>query len=298
MGSLSGPRTIELRSRTLIGRSQRCEVLLAHHSTSAEHAVIWWDGDKWLLRDLDSLNGTFLNGTQVEARQEPELRPGDELRFGRGKDWTVAECEPALATAVSLTGSGIRQATALLPLPKEADVQATVFRDHLGRWQLESDEGARQVADLEEVAIAGQVFRLYLPEALERTTLEEACTLETATLRIAHTRDEEHVQVAIHSAGLQVDLGARAHHYLLLLLARVRLEDAEKGVPEDKRGWIHRDVLLDMLRVDRKALNLQVYRIRDAMSRAGVIDPGEVVERRRGNHQLRLGMERVQVSVL
>lgn len=46
---------------------------------SARHAVIVRDGERWLLRDLDSRNGTFVNGRRIH---EAELHHGDRVMFG------------------------------------------------------------------------------------------------------------------------------------------------------------------------------------------------------------------------
>ncbi|CAN5668426.1 hypothetical protein BH23GEM7_BH23GEM7_11790 [soil metagenome] len=48
---------------------------------SARHATLTRHGDLWVLRDLESRNGTFLNGRPVEAATV--LRAGDRIAFGR-----------------------------------------------------------------------------------------------------------------------------------------------------------------------------------------------------------------------
>ena len=47
---------------------------------SARHAAVVRAGDRWVLRDLGSRNGTFVNGRRINADQE--LASGDRLRFG------------------------------------------------------------------------------------------------------------------------------------------------------------------------------------------------------------------------
>jgi len=62
-----------------IGRSEEGEIVLVDPSVSRSHAVVELDSRGAIVRDLDSTNGTYLNGRRIEA--EP-LRDGDELRFG------------------------------------------------------------------------------------------------------------------------------------------------------------------------------------------------------------------------
>lgn len=72
--------TIE-RGWTRIGRSEAADVFLDDPTVSRRHALIVADPGKQL-RVLDdrSLNGVFVNGTQVELKS---LRHGDELAIGR-----------------------------------------------------------------------------------------------------------------------------------------------------------------------------------------------------------------------
>ena len=64
-----------------IGRGEASDVLIDNVSVSRRHAEIREENGAWLLRDLGSSNGTFLNGQRVTA--ELPLRPGDEISFGK-----------------------------------------------------------------------------------------------------------------------------------------------------------------------------------------------------------------------
>jgi FHA domain/Domain of unknown function (DUF1707) len=63
-----------------IGRSSECDCMVTHPSTSRRHAELRRAGERWLLRDLGSRNGTRLNGMRVT--EETEVRPGDHVSFG------------------------------------------------------------------------------------------------------------------------------------------------------------------------------------------------------------------------
>jgi predicted component of type VI protein secretion system len=64
-----------------IGRGDSMDVLIDNVSVSRRHAEIREENGTWLLRDLGSSNGTFLNGQRVNADQP--LRPGDEISLGK-----------------------------------------------------------------------------------------------------------------------------------------------------------------------------------------------------------------------
>ncbi|MEM1107788.1 MAG: ATP-binding protein [Planctomycetota bacterium] len=62
-----------------IGRSSEA-LPLKDQTISRRHAELTPDGGRWILRDLGSSNGTFVNGVRVtEARM---LQPGDQIRAG------------------------------------------------------------------------------------------------------------------------------------------------------------------------------------------------------------------------
>ncbi len=66
--------------RTLIGRSPECDVFLDDVTVSRRHAELRRDGDRFLIRDLGSLNGTFVNRHRIE---ETTLEDDDEVQIGK-----------------------------------------------------------------------------------------------------------------------------------------------------------------------------------------------------------------------
>lgn len=53
------------RECVTIGRSQGCDVTIDAESVSALHAVLYLEGRRWSLFDLDSANGTFVEGKRI-----------------------------------------------------------------------------------------------------------------------------------------------------------------------------------------------------------------------------------------
>ncbi|MCP5114989.1 MAG: FHA domain-containing protein, partial [bacterium] len=68
-------------SLTTVGRDSQCGIALTREAAvvSGRHAEIFAVDKGWAVRDLDSTNGTFLNGRRV---QESNLAPGGLLQFG------------------------------------------------------------------------------------------------------------------------------------------------------------------------------------------------------------------------
>lgn len=65
---------------TLIGRSPSAHLCIPEESVSREHAVILFEGEDFLVEDLQSTNGTRVNGKRI--RTAP-LADGDELQLGQ-----------------------------------------------------------------------------------------------------------------------------------------------------------------------------------------------------------------------
>ncbi len=67
------------RDELLVGRHDRCDVVVGHASVSRRHARLSFRDGHWVLRDLDSTNGTRVNGKRVVRCR---LEPGDRLSLG------------------------------------------------------------------------------------------------------------------------------------------------------------------------------------------------------------------------
>jgi len=66
-----------------VGRIEDSDIVLDDISVSRHHAIFQRTGSgRITVRDLNSLNGTYVNGTRVE---ESVLRSGDEIQIGKYK---------------------------------------------------------------------------------------------------------------------------------------------------------------------------------------------------------------------
>src|SRR5438445_377054 len=64
-----------------LGREEgKVEFVLDHPHVSRRHARLTADGDRVVLQDLDSANGTHVNGQRI--RERVALRPGDQIDIG------------------------------------------------------------------------------------------------------------------------------------------------------------------------------------------------------------------------
>ena len=75
-------RTVDVDADVVrLGRDHECEVVLPGDGTvSRKHAALRADGSGWLLEDLGSRNGTFLNGARLTA--PTRVNAADRLLIG------------------------------------------------------------------------------------------------------------------------------------------------------------------------------------------------------------------------
>ena len=75
------PRTLPdlVGAHLVIGRSSSCQIVLGDDTVSRRHAELRFEDGRWLLRDLGSTNGTYVNGRWIT---EAEVRAGDVIHLG------------------------------------------------------------------------------------------------------------------------------------------------------------------------------------------------------------------------
>ncbi len=67
-----------------VGRLAALEIVLDDSSVSRKHAEVRIGADgQWTVRDLESTNGSYVNGQRVEPGTEQPLRPRDIVQFGK-----------------------------------------------------------------------------------------------------------------------------------------------------------------------------------------------------------------------
>ncbi|MBM4373579.1 MAG: FHA domain-containing protein [Deltaproteobacteria bacterium] len=83
LDSREGQQTVELRAHNSLGRHPNNTIQLLDKIVSKEHCILELRATGFVLRDLGSLNGTYVNGTRVAG--ERDLHHGDEISMGQTK---------------------------------------------------------------------------------------------------------------------------------------------------------------------------------------------------------------------
>ncbi len=78
-GSTVGKKWTVERDIFLIGRDDDCDIVLSERQVSRHHAEIRWQNSQYILSDLNSKNGTCLNGQEIDG--PVSLQDGDEIQI-------------------------------------------------------------------------------------------------------------------------------------------------------------------------------------------------------------------------
>ena len=119
-------RSHELKvDKTTIGRVDDNTFPIAEPSVSSHHCEILLRGADVIVHDLNSTNGTFINGNQITG--EAVLKPGQTLKLGQIELKLEVEGAPATADAPSAAAPAGTAAPAAAPTPKKGQDNTVVM---------------------------------------------------------------------------------------------------------------------------------------------------------------------------
>ncbi|SFD63283.1 FHA domain-containing protein [Pseudoalteromonas denitrificans] len=266
--------SVTLLMQHIFGRHpSTSHTVLINPDASRMHATILWDGEDWLLQD-SSTNGSFVNGKQVLRGTKHRLYKGDLIHFSNlsGGTWELLDVLPPKSLLIPLTpGLETVELERLAVLPDENSPEITLYLSPNGHWVCESQSGISVLKTGDLVGASDKTWRFIEARASNETVRLESIELPNSAqigIYFDVSQNEEHVSVKFNMNGCEYDLGLRNHHYLLLLLARKRIEDKAAGLTESEQGWIDKEHLSKMLGLNESHINIQVYRFRKQIIKA------------------------------
>jgi hypothetical protein len=283
---------IVLTPRMLIGRHPASDLVLDDPRVSGRHAEIRWTLAGWEIKDLGSRNGTRVGDQFLDPGLWHRLRRGEAIAFG-SSDLQATPSDltpPSFPVALDAVRGELRQGDG-----QRLDLGDAAIVARGGGWEFVRGDRRYDVHDDMSITVDDRTWRIFLP-APEVATVDAVGqpVLGNLTLRFEVSLDEEHVRIVARFGPHELDLGERVHHYLLLTLARQRLADREAGVPEAEEGWLVASDLHRMLATDRVKMNVEIFRARKQLEKAGILDAADIVERRA--ERIRLGLRSVEID--
>lgn len=330
MIQLENPTSKESRSferRARIGRHPDNSLVLPSPTVSSTHAQIEWRQNGYYLRDLGSVNGTFVGDEPTEGWTRLEV--GADIRFGPENSWKIIEVSrPPTARSggtgmrlVGLDGTHIPipddrlsigcGADVDVQLPNEPDgLRATLFFDEDEVW-IQAREGGEvavrgqklqggELAQLEpgvRFSVGAQTWTLELDEltTFEATVQAGLPPRSYGTVHLRLTQAGDYGQIFIRSGMLEVEFTEQELRFALLWVLAEQLRSGG-----DVSGWVDDEDLRVGIWGRRVAseqatstLAKLIHDTRTMFIKAGI--EGLFIEKKRGRTRLRLGPDQVEL---
>ncbi|GLS26396.1 FHA domain-containing protein [Marinibactrum halimedae] len=290
-----------LRPTHVFGRnSEHAHMILQHARSSRVHATITWNGKVWYVRDL-STNGTYINGKRLPKNEDALLYAGDVIGFS-GQDVEAIIILDVSAPKPMLVShhhhSKVIELEELTCLPNEQNPIVTLRATANGDWLYESLDHTQMLTPGDILTLGGEHWVFVAAKTNTDMTATEASSRlnEQYQLQFTASQNEEHIRLSIQHNDQCIDLGERTHHYLLFLLAKQRINDADNFIQTSEQGWLDKDLLCKDLGVAEEHLNILIFRFRkqiNAIKHAPSLLK-DIVQRRR--REIRLNCEDIKIS--
>lgn len=274
----------------LVGRAAISHLRLDESWVSGKHAALKWVNGAWEIRDLGSRNGTFVGGVKLAAGERAKLSRGDTVAFGQEDDsWELVDAGPPRPHALHHQQGRVDGEYELIALPSPDDPAVIVYLDDTG-WRAADGDVTWEVESGQTVYVDDEEWLVHLPKPSDETReLSASTNTENLHLTFALSSDGEQIEIVVTGGTQDVVMSHRAHHALLLHLARARVRDEQAAtLPPEEWGWVQAIDVAEALDVPVTHLNMNIFRARKQFMKAGLCRSADVVERRRGTGALRL----------
>jgi predicted component of type VI protein secretion system len=125
-------KEIRIRGAVIIGRAPSADVSIDDRTLSREHTRVYGENGRYFVRDLESKNGTYLNGELI--RRPEALKPGDRIKVGPATFVFAADPDDLPPAPAPAPAPEARPAAAPAPRPRPrtesgaaADAAAALF---------------------------------------------------------------------------------------------------------------------------------------------------------------------------
>ena len=300
--NLETGKTIFLHAQHTFGRYSNSTTVLESRDISRSHALIHWKSGHWYIQDY-SRNGTLLDGRRIH-NQTVKISGKSVVQFGNDKfsQWRFVNNEGPSSYLKSVEEENriivMSQCTAL---PSEEEPEILFSKTESRKWKAESPTNTTFLEHRKKFTFNGEEW-VFVENEVYDETVDYGFIRDGAKFRFQLSLDEEEVQLKIIMNNMEMDLGIRAHHFLLLTLARERERHLLQGKSSADAGWITMEELAYLMskelmaNVDNYKLNLYIHRIRKQL--VAVPPYGslftDIVQRRR--NEIRFSHEEFEID--
>ena len=196
-----GERIKKLRFREgfLIGRGNECHVVLEDNAVSRVHAEVQFEQGRWWIRDLQSTNGTYVNG---ECLERASLSGKTKIRLGPEGPLLSLEVEESDASARTFQSKVRAIPEHIMHFIESPRERSTILGQAIDRAvKLQSRKYVRIIGALGAVAcIAVVIAYLNHQQLREQKALAEEVFYELKELELSYKKLEGRISAVGDSA--------------------------------------------------------------------------------------------------
>ena len=300
--------TYLLPHHTFGRRQSAVDTWVNYQEVSNLHCIVQWQGGHWEIRDT-SRNGLWIDGTLAEKEKPSRLQTGMRVSLTPNNSHTFQVLDAAAPEYLLIPENKTLNPIPLEPynlLPDSKTPELCIFQhtqENNMLWQMQWLEDApdddAQPLHHGDVLHIGKVFwQAFLPQLNQQTRELDGRNGHTLlSIEFNVSLDQESVEILLTNSQHTQSLGYKVQHYLLLHLARQRIEDSARHLPEKDQGWIANELLEKQLGLDATYINIQVFRLRQAFSQIteNSNSTKSIVERRRGCTRIGISADNIRI---
>ena len=257
-----------LFGRHIVGRLSESNTILSCADSSPIHAIISWNNGTWQIKDV-SAKGVYINGIKMPPASQCRIYQGDQIKFGNenGVVWTLLNEDPPQSMLIPMSSNlpAIPLGDKVVALPSADKPFAFLSKSRYGYWICESPEKTHELKSGDLVGDRDNQWQFVdwnFLEEFKELNIAQSKKADHLSFLFNVSQDEEHVSLTVQVGEQKLPLGERSHHYLLLLLARKKMEHKMTGITIEEQGWISMSELSKMLGLSERHINIQIHRIR------------------------------------
>lgn len=267
----------------------KADTFIEGKDISTHHATIYWENGYWYIID-HSKSGTLLNANPIR-KETRKLQNQQVIQFGKEdrNKWEIVNLLPPSSYLKSLSHKNkMLELRSCHTLPNDDNNMILFYLSAEEKWTWKNNDRYFLLHNRQTIKFNNEEWQFIENEIIQQTPHQLSAT--KAFFKFHLSINEEHISLKVIIDQMEIDLGSHSHNYLLLSLARKRLEDMNKNYDLYDQGWVTIDQLTydvgkEMIKeVDVYYLNLQIHRIKKQFSKLknyGMLFTN-VIERRKG----------------
>jgi len=261
-------KEIILQKQHTVGRAPENMLVMDDLDISRQHGWFYWEGQEWYYKD-SSQNGTVVSKQFLNDAELP-VEIGCTFQFGQNaKDlWVLTQTHPPCSYFLCIENQGeyleLQHSRLYLERPFPS---VFFFQDEGHRWIANFEDHTEILIHKSIYTFGGKSWQ-YHENYVQPPTRSNQVLLDESHVYFSRDEKSGEWHVTVQARNIYLDLEVHVYHRILAVLADQMMKDTEKGLPQEKCGWLSTQEVIDRLdpnfdqEIDKYYINTQVYRFR------------------------------------